>query len=108
MNFLETYWLNIVQLIGTVFAYFGGRKMTTISEKKADADALTSMQKGYNEFVIDQKERYAELKEELKYVRDELKTVKEEGKFLREEVRDWKEKYNKLKKEFDLYKAKHK
>ena len=78
-----------------------------IEEKKAGSDAVMSMQKAYNEFVIDQKERYNELKEELNYVRGELKEVKEESKSLRDEVRTWKTKYNSLKREFDKYRKVH-
>lgn len=106
-EFIVTYWDNIVMAFGGVGAYFGGRKMKKIDEKKAGSDALSSMQNAYNEFVLDQKERYNELKEELSYVRGELKEVKQESKSLREEVRSWKTKYNSLKREFDKYRAKH-
>lgn len=107
LDFLQNNWDNFILAIGGVGAYFGGRKMKRIEEKKAGSDAVVSMQTAYNEFVIDQKERYNELKEELNYVRSELKEVKEESKSLRDEVRTWKTKYNSLKREFDKYRAKH-
>lgn len=107
LDFLQNNWDNLVLAIGGVGAYFGGRKIKRIEEKKAGSDAVVSMQTAYNEFVLDQKERYNELKEELNYVRGELKEVKEESKSLREEVRSWKTKYNSLKREFDKYRAKH-
>ena len=107
LDFLQNNWDNLVLAIGGVGAYFGGRKIKRIEEKKAGSDAVVSMQTAYNEFVLDQKERYNELKEELNYVRGELKEVKEESKSLREEVRSWKTKYNSLKREFDKFRAKH-
>lgn len=107
IDFLQGNWDNLVLAIGGVGAYFGGRKLKRIEEKKAGSDAVVSMQLAYNEFVIDQKERYNELKEELNYVRGELKEVKEESKSLRDEVRTWKTKYNSLKREFDKYKKLH-
>jgi len=100
----SAYYSDIALAVGGVFAYFGGRKMKTLDEKKAGSDALNSMQNAYNEFVIDQKERYQEIKEELNYVREELKSVKEESKTLKEEVKTWKGKYNSLKRQFDKYK----
>lgn len=107
IDFLQSNWDNLILAIGGVGAYFGGRKLKRIEEKKAGSDAVVSMQTAYNEFVLDQKERYNELKEELSYVRGELKEVKQESKSLREEVRSWKTKYNSLKREFDKYRAKH-
>lgn len=103
----SAYYSDIVLAVGGVFAYVGGRKMKTLDEKKAGSDALNSMQNAYNEFVIDQKERYTELKFELNYVREELKLVKEESRDLKEEVKGWKAKYNSLKKQFDTYKKNH-
>jgi archaellum component FlaC len=103
----SAYYSDIVLAVGGVFAYVGGRKMKTLDEKKAGSDALNSMQNAYNEFVIDQKERYQEIKGELNYVREELKSVKEESKDLRDEVKTWKTKYNSLKSQFEKYRAKH-
>lgn len=103
----SAYYSDIVLAVGGVFAYVGGRKMKTLDEKKAGSDALNSMQNAYNEFVIDQKERYTELKFELNYVREELKLVKEESRDLKTEVKSWKAKYNSLKKQFDTYKKNH-
>lgn len=108
VDFFKMNWDNIIIALGGVGAYFGGLKMKSINEKKAGSDAVISMQAAYNEFVIDQKERYTELKEELNYVRSELKLVKEESRDLKEEVKSWKTKYNSLKREFDRYKRLHK
>lgn len=107
IEIIKANWDNIVLVFGGVGAYFGGRKMKKIDERKAGSDAVVSMQTAYNEFVLDQKERYNELKDELNYVRGELKHVKEESKSLREEVRSWKTKYNSLKNEFNKYKKLH-
>lgn len=97
----SAYYSDIVLAVGGVFAYVGGRKMKTLDEKKAGSDALNSMQNAYNEFVIDQKERYQEIKEELVSVRKELSDVKEESSILIQEVKSWKTKHNTLKKQLD-------
>ena len=108
IEILQNNWDNLILAIGGVGAFFGGLKMKSINEKKAGSDAVVSMQTAYNEFVLDQKERYTELKEELNYVRSELKMVKEESRDLKEEVKSWKTKYNSLKREFEKYKRLHK
>jgi len=99
---------NLALAVGGVFAYFGGKNIKRSDEKKASADALKSMQEGYNEFVIDQKERYSEIKAELIYCREELKLVRTQSNSLKDEVKTWKDKYNELKKQFDEYKKQHK
>ena len=107
LDFIKTNLDNILLSLGGVGAYFGGLKVKKINEKKAGTDALSSMQNAYNEFVVDQKERYTELKFELNYVREELKVVKEESRDLKTEVKTWKTKYNSLKKQFETYKKAH-
>jgi predicted nuclease with TOPRIM domain len=107
MNIITENLDNIALAVGGVFAYFGGKNIKRSDEKKASADALKSMQEGYNEFVIDQKERYQEIKAELIYCREELKLVRNQSNSLKEEVKTWKDKYNDLKKQFDEYKKQY-
>lgn len=107
LDFIKSNLDNILLSLGGIGAYFGGLKVKNINTRKAKTDALGSMQNAYNEFVIDQKERYTELKFELNYVRDELRVVKEESKVLKTEVKSWKAKYNSLKRQFDNYKKSH-
>ena len=104
-------WGLIVGGLSSVGAYFGGRKLKKADEKKATSEALETMQKTYDTFVIDFRERYAEIKEELKTYRDEqtalrneITQLRHENTDLRRELKDWEGKYMKLKKEFDVYK----
>ncbi len=105
---------NIILAGGGVIAYFGGRKLKATQLKKEieetkiqEASALTSMQNAYNEFVVDQKQRYDEIKAEYIYCREELKLVREQSDKLRGDIKRWVNKYNELRKEFELYKKKH-
>tara|TARA_R110002124_G_C8705262_1_gene494342 strand:+ start:391 stop:717 length:327 start_codon:yes stop_codon:yes gene_type:complete len=107
MELINGNWEVILNSLGVVAAFFGGLKLKTINLKKANTDAVSSMQTVYDAFVIDNKERYIELREELKYLRSELKLIKEESRDLKTEVKTWKTKYNSLKKQFETYKKTH-
>lgn len=108
MSLIIENWQIISGAIAAIFAFFGGLKLKKIEVQRQGATALGSMQIAYNEFVVDQKERYKELKEELSYVRERVKQVEAESMELRLEVREWKSKYLKLKKEFDAYRKRNK
>ena len=108
MKLITENWQLITGAVASIFAYFGGIKMKSINEKKASSEALSSMQQAYNEFVLDQKERYNELKEELKYVREQTKHLQQDSLELRAEIKQWKSRYNSLKNEFNKYREKHK
>lgn len=107
MSFIIENWQLITGGIVSVFTFFGGQKMKKIEVKKADSEALTSMQQAYNEFVIDQKERYVEIKGELIYVREQTKRLQQDCFDLKSEVKDWKRKYNVLEKEVKAWKQKY-
>lgn len=111
---ISEHWDKIAMAFASVLAFFGGRKTNKIKEKQEEAGALTSMQKAYNEFVIDQKDfvmeqrtQNAEIRINFHNVKEELRAVKEAGNKLREEVKGCRSKYNTLKKQFETYKAKH-
>tara|TARA_R110002126_G_scaffold1121_4_gene6741 strand:+ start:2617 stop:2967 length:351 start_codon:yes stop_codon:yes gene_type:complete len=111
---ISEHWDKGVMLAGVVLSFFGGRKTKASKEKKEESGALTSMQKTYNEFVIDQKDfvmeqraQNAEIRNELYKVKEELRDVKDELGIAREEIKTWKTKYNYLKKQFETYKQTH-
>jgi predicted nuclease with TOPRIM domain len=94
-------WQIIMGIIGSAIAFLTGRKMQTIQEKKANSDAVLSMQTVYNNFVKDIEERYRELKDEMGHVKNEVIQLRQENSELRKELRVWENKYNKLRAEFD-------
>jgi len=108
MIFLEDNWQILAGFITSIFAFFSGKKMKIADEKKATSEALETMQRTYDTFVNDFRERYNEIKEELKTYREEQLTtrneivqLRQENTELRKELKDWEGKYTKLKKEFD-------
>ena len=108
IELIKENWIALTGVISSVIAFFGGRKMKKAEENKSTADALTSMQQTYDSFVTDFRERYNELKEEIKTFRDEqmvLRTeitqLRAENDNLRKELRIWEKKYKDLKVEFD-------
>lgn len=104
-------WELLAGIFTSIFAFFGGKKLKKAGEKKATSEALETMQKTYDTFVIDFRERYDELKEEQRHFRSELIFYKEQivelqknNRELTKELKDWEQKYTKLKNEFELYK----
>lgn len=94
-------WQIIMGIIGSAIAFISGRKMQTIEEKKANSDAVLSMQTVYENFVKDIEERYREMREEMQHVKGEVIQLRQENSELRKELRVWENKYNALRKEFD-------
>ena len=97
-----------------VIAYFGGRKLKAIELKKQkiaakeqEAGALSSMQSAYNEFVIDYKTQYDEMKAQSIHCREEIKLLRTQSDNLKEEVSRWVNKHNGIRREFSAYKKKH-
>ena len=103
MNIIRDNWEVISGGIATIAAWVGGRKSKKTTEKKESADALGGMQKAYDSFVEDQKERYNEIKESMAFLREQLLEVQLDNKSLRAELREEKKKYASLKKAFDQY-----
>lgn len=91
----------IPEIVTALIAFFGGglleRKRKKVEIKTAQSDAIVSMQKAYNHFVEDSKQRYDELKERVSSLKQELERVE----------RYWQNKYQGLKQEFENYKQKH-
>lgn len=94
-------WQILIGVFGSIAAFFGGQKMKNIQEKKANSDAVLSMQTVYDNFVKDIEARYREIKEEMSDVRTEVVALRKENGELRKELRVWENKYNALRKEFD-------
>ena len=94
-------WQIMIGLIGSAIAFITGRKMQTIEEKKANSDAVLSMQTVYDNFVKDIEARYREMKDEMQHVKSEVIQLRQENSELRKELRVWENKYNKLRSEFD-------
>lgn len=94
-------WQILIGVFGSVAAFFGGQKMKSIQEKKANSDAVLSMQTVYENFVKDIEARYREIKEEMSDVKKEVIELRAENSELRKELKFWENKYNSLKKQFD-------
>lgn len=94
-------WQIIMGIIGSAVAFLSGRKLKTIEEKKANSDAVLSMQTVYDNFVKDIEARYREMKDEMQHVKSEVIQLRQENSELRKELRVWENKYNKLRSEFD-------
>lgn len=94
-------WQILIGLFGSVAAFFGGQKMKSIQEKKANSDAVLSMQTVYENFVKDIEARYREIKDEMSDVKKEVIELRAENSELRKELKFWENKYNSLKKQFD-------
>jgi chromosome segregation ATPase len=94
-------WQIIAGILGSAIAFLTGRKMQTIEEKKANSDAVLSMQNVYENFVKDIESRYADMRDQMQEVRSEVILLRKENSELRKELRVWERKYNSLKSEFD-------
>lgn len=94
-------WQIIMGIIGSAVAFLSGRKLKTIEEKKANSDAVLSMQTVYDNFVKDIEARYREMREEMQHVKSEVIQLRQENSELRKELRVWETKYAKLRGEFD-------
>lgn len=94
-------WQILIGIFGSVAAFFGGQKMKSIQEKKANSDAVLSMQTVYENFVKDIEARYREIKDEMSDVKKEVIELRAENSELRKELKFWENKYNSLKKQFD-------
>lgn len=94
-------WQIIMGIIGSAVAFLSGRKLKTIEEKKANSDAVLSMQTVYDNFVKDIEARYREMKDEMQHVKSEVIQLRQENSELRKELRVWETKYAKLRGEFD-------
>ena len=75
--------------------------MKSIEEKKANSDAVLSMQTVYENFVKDIEGRYRDMSDEMLHVKNEVIELRKDNNELRKELSVWENKYNALIKEFD-------
>lgn len=97
-------WQILAGIGASIVAFFGGQKMKSIEEKKANSDAVLSMQTVYDNFVKDIESRYADMRDQMQEVRTEVILLRKENSELRKELRNWERKYYDLKSEFDKIK----
>lgn len=121
---MKEFFINNIELVGgaftTVFAYITGRRNQKTNE-------LASMQKTYNTWVEDQKERYTDLKAELEQVKHQNREMQNQfntmqlayakevemsqnweklHRELDKKYNDLQRLYDNLKKDFEAYKKK--
>ena len=75
--------------------------MKSIEEKKANSDAVLSMQTVYENFIKDIEGRCRDMRDKMLHVKNEVIELRKENNELRKELRVWENKYNALRKEFD-------
>jgi chromosome segregation ATPase len=105
MNWLLDNWALILGTVTTPIAWiFGGKQAKKVEIKKANGDAVATMQSVYDQFLQDYKDRMNEVMSDLNFVKDhnrELQTQfnKIQLDYAREtEVsNDWKQKYYDIK-----------
>lgn len=128
-NIFIEHWELFTGVVSSVFAFFGGRKMKKADEKKATSEALETMQKTYDTFVEDFKNRYEEIKTELVELKSDNRELQKQFNNIQlayakevEISQNWEKlhrelelKYNeivklydKLKKDFEAYKRNNK
>lgn len=98
---LINHWEAMTGALGIIIAYFSGKRMKRIEEKKASSDAVSSMQLVYDNFVKDIEQRYVDMKKEMQSLKDEVHQLRIENDKLRKELRNWELKYHSLKKEYE-------
>ena len=69
-NFFYDNWMGIIGVISAPLAYvFGGKQRQNVELKKGNADAVSTMQSVYDDFLQDYKYRMDEVMDELKQSR---------------------------------------
>ena len=92
---------------GSFYGYFLERKKRTIEEKQIGADALKTMQEGYDKFTANAMEQYDTLRKEVSDLKKKLTDVSTELDEEKGKYNKLKNAYDSLKREFDNYKKKH-
>jgi flagellar capping protein FliD len=67
-------------LISAIFAYFGGKKMKAIEEKKANSEALSSISALYDKLVEQMDEKFTQMNAEMSDLRKQLNEYKQQCK----------------------------
>jgi hypothetical protein len=71
MNFFIDNWIALIGFISAPLAWvFGGKQAKKVEIKKANGDAVSTMQSVYDQFLSDYKDRMSEVMAELKFVKD--------------------------------------
>jgi hypothetical protein len=60
-------------ILAGIIAFFGGRKMKEIEERKANSDALEGIQRVYEKFVIQTENKFDLMEKEMMDVKNLLK-----------------------------------
>jgi hypothetical protein len=71
MNFFIENWVAILGFLSAPLAWiFGGKQAKKVEIKKANGDAVATMQSVYDQFLTDYKDRMAEVMTDLNLVKD--------------------------------------
>lgn len=118
----------ILGFIGTPIAFVLGRKKAAAETNVVRGDAIASMQKAYDAFVIDSMQQYNEMKIKVKEIEVELQLTRKENIQQRTDIRElrkaqdkvlienkelkrhivaWEKKYTNLKRAFEQLKQKY-
>lgn len=128
MKFIVEHWDIIYGPILAFLAFWGGKKMKKAETQIKQGDAMASMQKSYDEWVMDANEKIADLKADLKQVNEmvhllqkdklqqsqEMREIRKANSDLKEKneqalahIKSWEVKYNSLKRSFEELKKKY-
>ena len=131
MIFILEHWEIIVALLGIVGTPIGfvlGRKKAKAETNIVRGDAISSMQKAYDAFVVDSMQQYNEMKMKVKEIEVELQLTRKENIQQRTDIRElrkaqdkvllenkelkrhivaWEKKYTNLKRAFEQLKQKY-
>jgi septal ring factor EnvC (AmiA/AmiB activator) len=87
MNFITDNWQAITGLLGSVIAFFGGRKLKQTEHKNKEANALQSMQETYDKWTADTNKQIDVLMSELTDVKKENIAQREDLRLLHKDNR---------------------
>lgn len=73
VSFIQENHQFFIGLAGSIVAFFGGKKLKAIEEKKANSDALQGIQTVYEKFVEQTDKKFEEMQSEISKLRGELK-----------------------------------
>lgn len=106
MHWITEYWQTIAgifAIVGTPLGFIFGRKRTIAETRITQVDAIKNFQTAYDGWVADDKERYAELKDEMVLLKKEAYQQRQEMATMRkQQVEERKEYQELLKKYIDL------
>lgn len=105
MNWLLDNWALLLGAITTPIAWiFGGKQAKKVEIKKANGDAVATMQSVYDQFLQDYKDRMSEVMSELNFVKDHNRELQTQFNKIQldyaheaQTANDWKQKYYDIK-----------